>query len=81
MNWGWNLKDNLFVPVMSRMNVAPDSLLKVIHCNFFNSCKTLRCSCRKNALPCTSACGPCQLEECDNPHNKFIPEESYDYDE
>ena len=51
MNWGWNLKDNLFIPVMSRTNVAPDSLLKVIHCNCFNSCKTLRCSCRKNLLP------------------------------
>ena len=36
------------VPVMSTMNAAPDILLKVIHCNYcLNSCKTLRCSCRK----------------------------------
>ena len=33
LNWGWSLQDNSFVPLMSTMNVAPDSLLKVIHCN------------------------------------------------
>lgn len=80
MNWGWNLQDNQFVPVMSRMNAAPDSLLKVIHCNCSNACKTLRCSCRRYGLPCTSACGTCQQDKCDNPHNKFIPEESEEDD-
>ena len=28
-----------------------------------------------------SACGPCQVTECDNPHNKFLPEESDDDDD
>lgn len=81
MNLGRSLQDNLFVPIMSRMNPAPDSLLKVIHCNCSTACKTHRCSCRRYGLPCTAACGPCQLEECDNPHNKFLPEESEDDDE
>ena len=80
-NWGWNLQDNRFVPLMSRMNAAPDSLLKVIHCNCSTACKTLRCSCRRYGLPCTAVCGPCQLEECDNPHNKFLSEDSEDDDE
>ena len=70
-----------FVPLMSTMNVAPDSLLKVIHCNCTTACKTLRCSCRKYGLPCTIVCGPCQLQECDNPHIKFLPEDSEDDDE
>src|SRR6218665_610878 len=56
MDWGWNHQDNLFVPIMSTMNAAPDILLKVIHCNCLNSCKTFRCSCRRNGLPGTSAC-------------------------
>jgi len=78
MNWGWNLQENRFVPVMSTIKAAPDILLKVIQCNCLNSCKTLRCSCRRNGLPCSSACGPCQVTNCDNPHNKFLPEESDD---
>jgi len=78
---GWKLLDNRFVPLMSRINAAPDSLLKVICCNCSTACKTLRCSCRRYRLPCTTVCGPCQLEECDNPHNKFLPEESDDEDE
>ena len=77
----WHLKDNRFVPLMSTMNVAPDSLLKVIHCNCSTACKTLRCSCRKYGLPCTTVCGPCQLQECDNPHNKFLPEDLEEEDE
>ena len=81
MKWGWKLLDNRFVPLMSRMNAAPDSLLQVIHCNCSTACKTLRCSCRRYGLPCTTVCGPCQLEGCDNPHNKFLPEESDDEDE
>jgi len=81
MNWGWTLLVNRFVPLMSRMNAAPDSLLKVIRCNCYAACKTLRCLCRGYGLPCATVCGPCQLEECDNPHNTFLPEESDDEDE
>ena len=81
MKWGWKLLDNRFVPLMSRMNVAPNSLLQVIHCNCSTACKTLHCSCRRYGLPSTTVWGPCQLEECDNPHNKFLPEESDDEDE
>ena len=66
-NWGWNLQENQLVPLMSTMNAAPDNLLKIIHCNCSTACKTLRCSCRRYGLPCTTVCGPCQNEECDNP--------------
>ena len=80
-NWEWNLQDNRLVPLMSTMNDAPDNLLKSIHCNCSTACKTLRCSCRRYGLPCTTICGPCQIEECDNPYNRFLPEESEDDDE
>ncbi|KAJ8364405.1 hypothetical protein SKAU_G00132360 [Synaphobranchus kaupii] len=60
MNWGWNLQDDRFIPLMTNMNAAPESLLKVIHCNCSTACKTLRCSCRRYGLPCTTVCGPCQ---------------------
>ena len=80
-NWEWNLQDNRLVPLMSTMNAAPDNLLKIIHCNCSTACKILRCSCRRYGLPCTTVCGPCQIEECDNPYNRFLPEESEDDDE
>jgi 5'-3' exonuclease len=69
LNWGWKLEDNQLVPIMSSMNAAPDSLLKIVHCNCASGCNTARCSCRTYGLPCASACGSCQLTSCDNPHN------------
>src|SRR6218665_984706 len=81
MDLGWNLQDNRLAPVMSTMNAAPDILLKVIHCNCLNPYKTLRCSCRKNGLSCTSACGPCQVTKCNNPHNKIPLEKPGDEDD
>ena len=58
-NWGWDLKDNGLVPLMSTVNATPDSLLKIIHCKCSTACKTLRCSCRRHGLPCTTVCGQC----------------------
>ena len=78
-NWGWILQDNRLVSLMSTMDAAPDNLLKIIHGNCYTACKTLRCSCRRYGLPCTTVCGPCQIEECDSP--SFLPEESEDDDE
>lgn len=76
MTWGWKQEDNMFVPIMSKMNAAPDRLLKMMHCNCSTGCRTARCSCRGYGLPCTSACGQCQSETvCDNPHNQSIEEE------
>ena len=80
-NWVWILQDDRPVPLMSTMNAAPDNLLKIVHCNCSTACKTLRCSRRSYGLPCTTVCGPCQIEECDNPYNRFLPEESEDDDE
>ena len=46
-DWGWNQQGNHYIPIMSKMNAAPDRLLKVIHCKCSNACMTQRCSCRK----------------------------------
>ncbi|KAG1669042.1 Tryptophan 5-hydroxylase 2 [Nymphon striatum] len=66
LDWGWKLEDNQLVPIMPDMNAAPDALLKMVHCNCTTGCSGPRCSCRKHGLPCTSACGSCQLTHCDN---------------
>ena len=61
VKWGWNVENDQLILIMSQMTAVPDSLLKVIHCNCSNACKTFRCSCRKYGLPCNAACRPCQL--------------------
>ncbi|KAG1681449.1 hypothetical protein GQR58_011839 [Nymphon striatum] len=64
--WGWKVEGGKLVPVMTDKSPAPDILLQMIHCNCSGGCKTLRCSCRKHGLECTSACGHCQDSNCDN---------------
>jgi hypothetical protein len=60
--WGWFVADNTMSPVMTDIEVAPNSILKVVWCNCkvsSNQCATNRCLCRKNGLPCMSTCGEC----------------------
>ena len=71
-DWGWKIEDNQFAPVMTAKNPAPDNLLKIVHCNCTTACTTQRCTCRRYGLPCTSACGECQLESCENPNNVLL---------
>ena len=68
-DWGWKVENNQCLPVMSDGPAAPDSLLQMVHCNCATTCRIVRCSCRKYGLPCTPACGRCQVDSCENPHN------------
>ena len=49
-----------------QQGAAPSSLLKVIRCNCTGKCGNGRCSCRKNGLLCTLACGHCKGTTCTN---------------
>ena len=75
-DWGWKTEENQFIPVMNEMNAAPDSLLEVVHCNCTTGCSTQRCTCRTYGLPCTSACGQCQVQSCSNPFNQMLGDEN-----
>lgn len=75
-DWGWKLENNHFVPIMTEGDSAPEHLLKMIHCNCTTACKSSRCSCRRYGLPCTSACGQCQTDNCENPHKPSCMEEA-----
>ena len=65
-DWGWMNIDNKYIPKTTDHLPAPESLLKVIHCNCTLDCSTLRCVCRKNGLQFSSLCGQCQVKECAN---------------
>lgn len=51
------------------------SLLEVIRCNCKAECSTRRCSCRKNSLECSTACGTCQGVSCTNSQKPELTDE------
>jgi len=64
--WGWFLKNNSYYPTVCDMPPAPDYLLNMIRCSCKTKCATSRCGCKRNGLPCSAACGECQISGCDN---------------
>ena len=66
--WGWK-KDEAtgqLRPKRMEQAAAPASLLKIIRCNCTGRCDRNTCSCRKNMLKCTLACGKCKGITCAN---------------
>ena len=60
LNLGWKAVEDKLVPMQCDMDVAPTTLLKVVRCNCKMGCDTLRCSCRKAGLACSTGCGECR---------------------
>ncbi|CAC5381238.1 unnamed protein product [Mytilus coruscus] len=58
--WGWKVANGNLVPVKCTMDAAPSKLLNIIRCNSKTNCDTKRCTCRKNGLECSVACGECK---------------------
>ena len=58
MNWGWEMKNGSYLPIMTDAEPGPQDLLEMIHCNCKESCDK-GCSCRKTGLKCSSKCGEC----------------------
>ena len=48
------------LPAQYNMDVVLKALLKVVRCNCKMGCDTLRCSCRKAGLDCSTDCGECR---------------------
>ena len=57
---------------------APPELLKVFRCDCTTDCTSARCTCRKNGLKCTLACGHCQGTSCTNGSTVDVAEEDSD---
>ena len=66
--WGWKRTDSGFVPIRLTKAAAPEHLLKIIRCNCGGKCDSKRCTCHKNGLMCTAACGQCKGITCSNRH-------------
>ena len=66
VDWGWQILQGRLFPRTMDCQPAPDNILKLIHCQCKGDCSTARCSCRKNSLQCTNACGECRGDGCSN---------------
>lgn len=64
--WGWKTTPAGLVPIRMTQPAAPEQLLKVIRCNCGGQCDKKTCTCRKNGLQCTPACGQCRGITCTN---------------
>ena len=59
-NLGCKAVEGKLVPMQCDMDVAPNALLKVVRCNCKMGCDTLRSSCPKAGLGCSTGCGECR---------------------
>ena len=75
-DWGWRRDGEHLTPVMTDQPPAPQSILKIVRCNCTLDCSTSRCSCRKNNLQCSLACGHCKGSSCTNSPAPILDEES-----
>ncbi|OWF46189.1 hypothetical protein KP79_PYT26260 [Mizuhopecten yessoensis] len=64
--WGWYIQNGKLFPVKSSIAPAPEQLMKMIKCNCKLNCDTKRCTCRRNGLECSAACGECRGINCTN---------------
>ena len=62
--WGWKISESGLKPIQTDLLLPPEDLLKVIRCGCTTDCGSLRCSCRKNGLKYTFACGNCKDLAC-----------------
>jgi hypothetical protein len=58
--FGWKAVEGNLMPRLCDMDVAPKTLLEVVRCNCKAGCESMRCSCRKAGLDCSTGCGQCR---------------------
>ena len=58
MNWGWGMRNGLFLPIMMDAGPGPQDLLEIIQCNCKETCDK-QCSCQKAGLKGSSLWGEC----------------------
>lgn len=66
-NYGWENKEDRWVPVMTLLQPAPNAVLELVRCGCKTHCSSNRCQCRRAGLQCTDLCAcfdddgdPCQ---------------------
>ena len=68
---GWTLEDDVIIPVHCLELPAPKAVLELIKCSCKTGCKSGKCSCSKNDLPCSPQC-KCYWDDCENQVKEVI---------
>lgn len=81
--FGWQILDNIPVPVYGNSEIAPKSVLQLIACRCKSEPKCSRnsCSCLSGGLPCTTYCNCKGSEGCANNKSKYESTPSVETDE
>lgn len=68
--FGWSISETSggYIPTLSRVPIAPDSILQLVRCRCVKSQCSGRCSCRENSMSCTELCA-CDPDSCRNVHD------------
>ena len=81
LDWGWKKDGQSFIPIMTGEEAGPEDLLKVIQSGCKGSCDSIRCTCRKAGLCCTSSCKECHGSLCDNTNDEVtVSDDDFDED-
>jgi len=62
----WKKESGCLKPQWTRLPPVPLSCLELVTCSCKTKCNTARCTCFKNNMKCTNACG-CDSIDCCNP--------------
>ena len=72
----WKEEGGKYIRLLTDHPAAPEFLLNIIHCICKTPSASERCRCVRHGLPCTEACGQCQLKDsCVSCEKTVQPEE------
>ena len=77
VDWGWKVSAGNLLPIMTDLQPAPQKFLEVVRCGCKSACNTMRCSCRKHGMTCSTACSECR-GVCANTPNDIDSESDED---
>lgn len=66
-DYGWEMKDGMYEPMMTLMPPAPAAIIYLVHCNCkVSRCMSMQCKCKHSGLVCTELCNCSIDDECEN---------------
>ena len=82
-DYGWVMKDNEWLPVMTRLPPAPEAVIHLVKCGCVKQrCETNHCQCRKAGLNCTDLCSCSDnWEKCENEEQITLLEDTDNEDD
>ena len=78
---GWSREANgELMPVLTRVSLAPQSVLRLVKCGCVKSSCSRRCSCREHNIQCTELC-TCEADPDTCTNMDTIPDHESDTDD